>query len=97
MWPSSATSQLGHAAGQLHDRARLVHGDAVVDVRDHLAAHQLEGLGRVERDDVVDVHRHDERRVRRLGVRYGKRGQQRHHPGQRAQQSLHCVPPDILR
>ena len=63
---------LGDPADQLH-RARLVLGDAVVDVGDHLAADQLEGLGRIERDDVVDVHRDDQRRGRCLGLDCGLR------------------------
>ena len=50
---------LGDPAGERH-QDRLVGRDAVVDVGD-LAADQLEGLGRIERDDVVDVHRDHQR------------------------------------
>jgi hypothetical protein len=61
------TAQIRHVVGRVGDQA-------VVHVRGILGAGELEHLGRIERDQVVDLKGHDEAVLRRLcGRRRGER------------------------
>ncbi len=59
---------LGDATDELGEILRLEHHQAIVEIRGDLAAGELEDLGGIERDDVADVLRHDERVARRRGL-----------------------------
>ena len=60
---------LGDVAAQVLDIVRRVGHQAIVDVGGVLGAGELEHLGRIERDQVVDLKRHDQAVLRRLGSR----------------------------
>ena len=65
---------LGDVAAQVRDVVDRVGDEAVVHVRGILGAGELEHLGRIERDQVGDLERHDQGVLRRRGGR-GCRGQ----------------------
>ncbi len=65
---------LGDMAAQVRDVVDRVGDQAVVHVRRILGAGELERLGRIERDQVGDLERHDQGVLRRRGGR-GCRGQ----------------------
>ena len=70
---------LGDVAAQVRDVVDRVGDEAVVHVRGILGAGELERLGRIERDQVGDLERHDQGVLRRLGGR----GCRSSAPGQR--------------
>ena len=75
---------LGDVALQVRDVVGRVGHQPVVDVGGIFGGGELEHLGRIERDHVVDLVGHDQRVLRRLGVqrRHEEIDRQEHEPAE---------------
>ena len=80
---------LGEAGDQRPEVGRVELDQRVVDVVQQVVAGELEGLRRVERDDVVDLVGDDQRVGRRLGQHEGGR------PGGEAERERHDRRPGL--